>query len=293
MVKVSVVIPTYNRAKLLYRTLYTLFKQHDENYEVLVSNDDDLDKYQETEAVVHEFQALGMPIQYFYTGQYKRGSGWSLESYPYNVGIKHASGDIIILNSGDVMSVNNTIDRHRQELISNENFATISTVHAITALIQDSIDSYNWKEDAKTLLFKGSCYKMFTGYGTSYTESYPIEDAGAPYHFQMGIWKKHLHEIRGFDEDFYGLMPCGDDDLANRLKIKGITFKVLPEALAIHQFHGGPSDLSKNIAVINNIDGHNLFWERQHSGIIRNGKHEWGQYPRDMKNLPQMSGVME
>jgi hypothetical protein len=76
-------------------------------------NDDSDNHYKETEAVVNEFISKGAPIQYFYTAPYKRGGkGWSLETYPYNVGIRHATGDLVMLNSGDVMSVSNTIAQH-------------------------------------------------------------------------------------------------------------------------------------------------------------------------------------
>ena len=292
--KVSVVVPTYNRSEMLYRVLYCLFRQQDPNYEVLVSNDDSPNKHEETLKVCEEFQKLGMPLRHFYTGQFKRGVGWSVETYPYNVGIRHATGDIVILNSGDVMSVTNTIHQHRQRHTAGDR-VYVSTVHAITLDVQNRIDTYPWKTNSASLLFKGSCYKMFTGYGISYTTAYEIEDAGSPYHFQMSVRTKHLHQIRGFDEDFYGMMPCGDDDLALRLKRLGLGFVFTPEILAIHQHHQCPDLISQGTAARSNPKtggGHMLFQQRQGGNIIRNKSHEWGQFPRDMINLPDMSGVV-
>lgn len=294
-IKVSVVVPTYNRPEILYRVLYTLFRQKDSNYEVLVSNDDSPDRYKETLAVCTEFEKLGMPLRHFYTGQYKRGEGWSVETYPYNVGIRHAEGDIILLNSGDVMSVTNSIQQHRQRQLV-EDKVYISTVHALTLAVQDKIDTYPWKENTASLLFKGSCYKMFTGKGTSYTTAYDLEDAASPYHFQMSVRRNHMHAIRGFDEDFYGIMGCGDDDLANRLRRFGLHFVFATEILAIHQHHLCVNALSGGIeAEVNpNIgSGHALYDQRQGKSVVRNKSHEWGQYPRDMKNLPPMSGIVE
>jgi len=294
-IKVSVVIPTYNRAEILYRTLHTLFRQNDPNYEVLVSNDDSPDRYKETEKVCKDFEKQGMPLKYFYTGQFKRGVGWSVETYPYNVGIRHASGEIILLNSGDVMSVSNTIAQHRQRHIGADK-VYVSTVHALTLDVQNKIESYPWKTNPASLLFKGSCYKMFTGYGTSYTQAYAVEDAGTPYHFQMSVRKAHLHQIRGFDEDFYGYMGCGDDDIAHRLRRFGLAFVFAEEILAIHQHHLCVNSLSTNgvEAEVNRgvPSGHDLYQQRLSAGIVRNSSHEWGQYPRDMKNLPPMSGVV-
>jgi GT2 family glycosyltransferase len=274
--------------------LHCLWRQNDTNYEVLVSNDDDQSKYKETEAVCKEFEKKGMHIVHFYTGQYKRGRGWSVETYPYNVGIRHAKGDIILLNSGDVMSVTNTIDQHRQRHLSGDK-VYVSTVHAITFDVYNKIDTYEWKNSPSCLLFKGSCYKMFTGIGVSYTQAYDQEDAAVPYHFLMSVNKTHLHSIRGFDEDYYGIMPCGDDDLADRLRRSGLPFEYCSEILAIHQYHkcldligeGKKSEINPKVG-----SGHVLYQQRSKDGVVRNANHEWGQYPRDMNNLPPMSGVM-
>ncbi len=43
MLKVSVVIPTYNRPEMLYRTLYSLHRQGEVAYEVILCNDDDVE----------------------------------------------------------------------------------------------------------------------------------------------------------------------------------------------------------------------------------------------------------
>lgn len=293
-VRVSVVVPSYNRSDMLYRVLYSLWRQRDPNYEVLVSNDDDDTQYRKTARICWNFRKMGMPLRYFHTGKFKRGRGWSVETYPYNVGIRYATGSVIILNSGDVMSVTNTIGQHRQAHIFRGDKAYISTVHALTQVVQTKIETYDWKNNPMCLLFKGSCYKMFTGWGTSYTVAYTIEDAGAPYHFQMSINKAHLHRIRGFDEDFYGLMSCADDDIAHRLRKAGLKFECRPEALAIHQYHASPEFITKCVSSRPNPraeSGHTLYRQRLEKSVVRNIGHEWGQYPRNMAALPDMSGV--
>lgn len=303
--KISIVIPTYNRAPLLYRVLYTLLKQQDPDYEVLVSCDDDLDKAPDTLKVCQEFINNGMPLQVFNTGLYKRGrtpgttgEGWSNESYPYNVGIRRCTGDIIILNSGDVLSVTSTIDQHRQWHLKPENAKTIlvSTVHALTMGTQAAIDTYDWKTDASVLLFDGSCWFLYSGDGKSYLPGCPYRESKRPYHFQMSLPREALVYMRGFDEDFYGYMPYGDDDMACRLRKYGLTFCWSPDPIAIHQSHAEPEAISdKRTSSLSNPkwDGESLFCARREGSIIRNAGHEWGQYPRDMATLPEQSGVVE
>lgn len=293
--KVSIVIASYNRPQMLCRTLFRLMAQGDKNYEVLVANDDDADVLEDTDAVVNAFKKEGMPVTSFCTGQYKRGMGWSVETYPYNVCIRKATGDVVIINSSDVMSITNTINQHRLYHMAAQSLVVFSTVHALTQDVQNKIDDLAWQDNPFSLLFRGSCYKMFTGKGRSYTAAYSSEEAMLPYHFLCSVRRQYLTQIRGFDEDFYGMMPCGDDDLADRLKRIGCEFVYAPNIIAVHQFHGDPNNLSGGkFGKPNPLaeSGHSLFHNhRRHQVVVRNAKHEWGQYPRDMKNLPDMSGV--
>ena len=290
--KVSVVIPVYNRPEMLYRILWSLWKQQDSNYEVLVSNDDDESFTEKTESVISEFRDRGMTIPSFKTGQYKRGRGWSVETYPYNVGIRKATGDIILLNSGDVLSVTNTISQHRSkhQEDSNEKSVFFSTVHGLQQDVYANIDSYPWKEDAMCLLFEGSCENMYCGQGKSYARDRSKEPyeliAPRPYHYQMSVKRDVLYALRGFDEFFYGRMPAGDDDIAMRMVKYGCTLMYTADILAIHQWHPqsnvfGTTNPDTEVSPLD-------YWElvaQFKPGVSRNENHEWGQFPRDMKSL--------
>jgi len=283
--KVSVVIPTYNRPEILYRTIYSLVRQEDQDYEILVSVDDDFDIEHKSVEVLEGFIADGHPIKYFMTNKYKKGEGWSLETYPYNVGIRHASGDIILLNSGDVMSVTDTIAQHRELQLSNNGVAVVSTVHAVTQELQKNIDTYDWKNNPKSILFKGSTYKMFSGLGVSYTEAYPFEDAGGVcYNWLVSFRAASLRMIRGFDENFYGRIMCADDDLVYRVKQAGITYKPCPSILGVHQFHASTENISKKDSVQSpKLSGHTMAaMNIDNPSPIRNDPDTWGTYPRIM-----------
>jgi GT2 family glycosyltransferase len=278
MDKISVVISTYNRPSMLYRTLYRLFVQKDTNYEVIVSVDDnDPNDLKLSLGCIAEFKSQGMPIREFETWKYKRGIGWSVETYPLNVGIKNATGEIILLNSADTMSITNTISQHRQVQRGRDNLAAVSLVWSQAKGINN--DSYDWKNKPFLMTQSGMTRKVYTG------KSRP-----RPLHFLMSIRKKWLEQIRGFDEDFYGAMPYGDNDLQVRLSKVGVVFDWFDQIVAVHQWHGpvvNPATKNPNYR-----NGADLFlnW-RQHLGPVRNVKHEWGQYPRDMEKLPVESGA--
>lgn len=304
--KVSVVIPTYNRPELLYRVLYRLLVQQDPDYEVLVSIDDDEELRPRSCEVCAEFEAQTMPIRVFMTGQFKRGvnwssqegwsagQGWSLESYPYNVGIRHAQGGLVLLNSGDTMSISRTLDQHRQWHLAHDEAVLVSTVHALSKQTQETIEKYPWREDPATLLFDGSCADLYVGDGQSYLPGRPRLQVLRPLPFQMSVPRHALWYIRGFDEDFFGRMPYADDDLADRLTRLGLGFHYSADAVAAHQWHAAPDMLTKHSTAKSNDyfdSGKTLFLQRSKEHIIRNVKHEWGQYPRDLRSLPWISGA--
>ena len=301
--KISVVIPSYNRPVLLERVLYSLYVQNCGLFcEILVSIDDDLDYVERTLAVCTTYQNKGMILKVFHTHKFKRSPGWSVESYPYNVGIRQASNEIILLNSGDVLSVNNTITQHleQHEQHPDNKFVLLSTVHGLTEKTTNEIEQHDWRNKPMSLFYKNSCEYMYCGTGKSYSERFQgieQETAIRPYHYQMSVKKATLEYIRGFDEDFYGGIPGADDDLATRLEAYGCIFNYSPDILAAHQWHlwgskqslHGFSETTK-CDTINPLN----FWEkdRKFKPIIRNASHEWGQYPRDMEKLPKVSGYL-
>lgn len=291
--RVSVVIATYNRPEMLYRTVYSLIRQQDLCYEILVSVDDDFDVEKKTTDVLDSFIKDGHPIRYFMTNKYKRGEGFSAPTYPFNVGIREARGEILLICGSDIISVTNTIQQHRLAHQGCSYFGAVSTVHAITFSVQNKIDTFDWKNKPQSLLFKGSCYKMFSGMGVSYTNQYPKEDASRVcYHWLVSFRTENIVKIGGFDEDFYGRFACADDDFVDRVKRSGVIYKPRPDIIGVHQHHMCPERLTDKESVQTPPveSGHTLFKIRKNSGgIVRNTGHVWGQYPRDMENLPAMS----
>lgn len=298
--QISIIIPTYNRATLLQRVLWSLWQQKCSSvYEVLVSVDDDDDHKNATTEVITKYAAQGMTIRTFYTGQYKRGPGWCVETYPYNVGIRHADADLLLLNSGDVLSITNTIAQHLHFHNNHleDSAVLFSTVHGLKQEVMQKIDTYPWQENPHSLLFKGSCEFMYCGQGLSYSDKFTTEQSHRPYHYQMSVKKKVLHDLHGFDEDFYGMIPGGDDDLATRMQKYGCSFYYDEAILGLHQWH--PLGAAQSAHGFSQTNTHTdvpflNFYEkdRMHKPIIRNASHEWGQYPRDMANLPAMSGFV-
>lgn len=97
MVKYSIIIPTYNRSKLLDICLNSLTKQTYSNFEVIVCDDGSSDS---TSEVVSKYEDLLMI-------KYVRTENWGGPARPRNNGITNAEGDwLCFLDSDDLWSDN-------------------------------------------------------------------------------------------------------------------------------------------------------------------------------------------
>jgi len=89
---VSVVMPTYNRAELLPRTIESILSQDFEDFELLIVDDGSTD---DTAAVIREIQAQDARLRYLPLPE-NRGIGFARQA-----GLQHASGKYIALADSD------------------------------------------------------------------------------------------------------------------------------------------------------------------------------------------------
>ena len=258
--KVSLILPSFCRSKLLNLGLFSLSQQiinHD--LEILVINDGIKDN---TEHWCEQYWNK-LNIRYIFTGHRNiEGIKFRSPSIALNIGIKQASGDIIILSCPEVFHLNNTIDNIIEPLLNN------------TKIISSHGKTYfdNTSELTNSLLKKpvynltGALLDLQLEHDThrcEYSKKLP---------FCMGMYKKELINIGGYDEDFTG-WGADDDDLVNRLQLNGLKY-AYTNARIIHLYHGKQYDRG-------NFDNkeyqHNLklFKERKDI-IVRNKDRVWG-----------------
>ena len=105
MAKLSVIIPTYNRASILQKTLTAYAQQtaRDEILEILVVDDGSAD---ETAQNVSQLAAT-CPIAIHYFRQEHKGAAAAR-----NRGIQEAKGELVLLGDDDVIPVPNMVEEH-------------------------------------------------------------------------------------------------------------------------------------------------------------------------------------
>ena len=209
MVKVSIVVPTYNRRELLKECLDSLFNQTypKDEYEVIVVDDGSTDG---TEELLKEY-AKNAPCTLKYFKQENRGPAAAR-----NAGIKHAAGDIVCFLDDDCIAdknwIMNMVDKFNEDKVGGVGGKIIVTPS--DHLIEPKIDQSGLINTWSSL---SGC--------------------------NMAFKKDILDDINGFDPLFR--FGAEDNDICIRVRLKGYTLKYAPEAIVFLRHSTTLGDLIK------------------------------------------------
>jgi glycosyltransferase involved in cell wall biosynthesis len=134
---ISIIIPTFNRVKLLEETLDSICSQYYENWECIVIDDHSTDN---TIEVVKGYQSKDSRI-IFFQNTHKKGAPGAR-----NTGIKKANGEFIFFFDSDNLMKPNTL----QELIIGFENSLVDVCVCHAQVVDDSLNSVG--------TFKWNCY---------------------------------------------------------------------------------------------------------------------------------------
>lgn len=194
---VSIVITTFNRNPQLAATLSSIRQQKFAGEVIVVDDGDQSHGHPSAALVCNAFGAFRIPVRRAASTRFRN------PSYPNNVGIRAATGDIVILQNAECKHVDPKTIEKLIGLVTGDN-AVFARVIATD-------------EDGSPVM------------------TYCGPDNPRPYFFCGAIRREHLIRLRGFDEDFVGA-GYDDDDLADRLAGAGVSF-LFSEILVHHQWH--------------------------------------------------------
>ena len=212
MHKVSVVIPTLNRAEILSTTIDLIEQQtaSTDSYEVLVIDNNSKDHTQE---VLAQKAAKYPNLRSFM--QLRKGAAPTR-----NVGIREALGDIILFIDDDILAEPNLIENHLKYHAENPGSSVIGTVTS------------PWEDSHEPFLRYLRDQGIFNPY--SITCNRPMDFSY--YHTgNVSTSRKVLQEVGGFDEGFF-VYGMEDIELGYRLEKSGCRMTPGPEARARHQY---------------------------------------------------------
>jgi glycosyltransferase involved in cell wall biosynthesis len=212
VLKLSVVIPTLNRADLLASTIDRIANQSlsREQYEILVIDNGSTDH---TRSVLEQKTRLYSNLRTF--SQLKRGAAATR-----NVGIKHAEGETILFIDDDILANPRLAEAH---LRYHRQHPGASIIGAVTTPWNRSRDPF-----LRYLRDRG----IFNPYSIT----------GGPMDFSyyhtgnVSSARSLLLEAGGFNEEFF-IYGMEDIELGYRLEKRGCRMVHGPEAQAEHHYH--------------------------------------------------------
>jgi GT2 family glycosyltransferase len=236
----SIIITTFNRNAQLTLTLDSIRCVQGFEGEVIVVDDGD---------GAHGHPSAALVCDTFKVRRISTRRPSSTEfrnpAFPNNVGIRAATGDVVILQNAECKHVDPKTIKKLTALVT----PTTAVFARVVALNQD-----------------GSHQMVYCG-----------PENPRPYFFCGAIRRDILVRLRGFDEDYWGA-GYDDDDLADRLAGEGIAF-AYSDIEVHHQRHPPAGDYSSASEM------HALYQEktaamlRGELGTVRNVGRDWGGRP--------------
>ena len=237
--KTSIVLTTFNRNPQLAQTLASIRRQQFSG-EVIVVDDGDLSHGNPSASLVcAAFGARHISLRRPFSSSFRN------PAYPNNVGIRAASGDVVILQNAEC--------RHEDPEAIVKLTALVTPISAVFARV------IALNEDGSELM------------------TYCGPENPRPYFFCGAIRREWLVKLRGFDEDYTGA-GYDDDDLADRLGASGVDF-VFSDIKVSHQWHppaGTYADATEMHALYQSKLAAMMKGEL---GLVRNVGRDWGGRP--------------
>ena len=205
--KLSIVIPYYNRKSLLLNVLKTIDKSTEDIEIIIVDDGSNKEHRLEDISINHDIKLIRL----------ERSNIWRGPCIAYNTGFKAATGDWIMINSSECIHVGDIIGYVFANM-DTEKYIAFSTYMSKQA--DDFRDVFNMKNTIK--------YDNFWGVHSSVGNCIPY--CGV-------IAKEKMDILGGYDERFVNGIGFDDYDFTHRVINLGLKVKIIDDPFAIHQWH--------------------------------------------------------
>jgi glycosyltransferase involved in cell wall biosynthesis len=250
--KISIVMAYYNRKPQLLFTLKTIQDSVYKNCEIIIVNDASSEEHSLEDVQKENFGDLDIKI----INIKKEEKTWVNPCIAYNIGVKHATGEIILLQNPEVCHVGDCLTFVSENLQKGD-WMTFNCYglddHSETAVVQKI---YNESETKLSSIFEYVNDKNFKRGGSHTFNSCPggwlnhYEKHFVAFHYLAAIYKSDLFEKMegGFCEEYKDGICYDDNDFIKYLVHHKFIFKI-PEFIStrpfcIHQYHEKADSLS-------------------------------------------------
>ncbi len=238
---ISVIIPTFNRAKFLYPTIICLLNQKivsDIDYEIIII-DSGNEKNDKTREMISYFQNQTTRLKY------KKISNNKNRSLLRHVGAKLASFNILLFLDNDMLTPPNYIEYFYNQFTKPEKEVLLGRRKSLIEFNMKHIGEKNLAENFYEL-DKLPWYddeRMFESFNDN-----PWQYA---FSHSLFLYKKDYFKVGGFNKKFGKQWGLEDIELGYKLAELGCTFKFITNCSDYHQPHFSQSAVEQPLAEIN------------------------------------------
>ena len=263
--KVSFILPHKDRTEHLRYNLDSLLAQTDSDFEVvLIDNSTNQGKL---EALVAEYVGKGLDIKIYFVDILKCEFSHSIFEFQghynpalqQNVGVKKATGDIVVLSSPEVINAKTNVAKVKELFAGNKSQFLLGwmdekQMQNVPPLVPDGITV----EEVKRV-----CARTMGGASCREGDWHPLN------YFIGCMLKEDFIKIGGIEEHYMAAIAFEDNCFASRCERNGFPAQLCPEVAGIHLCHGRGYQ--------NFMGGKNhKFWDANKPLIANEGR-EWGR----------------
>ncbi len=207
----------WNRKRLLANTLKSI-AMYDHPIKVIVVDDCSTDGDD-----IHEFETDNIRIM---TMQNKT---WLNTCMAFNYAFKEVDTDVVIFQNAECIHIGDVVGHTMLNIKDNVylNYSCYSINEGMTNRVLAG-------ENITTVINPLNSFEC--NWGESGWYNHPVFRPKM-FHFCSAIMTKDLYALGGFDERFAAGLGYDDDDLVNRIQMKGMEIKMIEDPFVVHQHH--------------------------------------------------------
>ena len=267
---ISIVMTYFNRLPLLRHTLSTIKLSKKRDVEIIIVDDFSSEQHSLNQ-IQKEFSSLDIHIINM------RDIAITKDYYnpciPFNVGFRHAKGDIIVIQNPECCHMGDVLDYVSTHL-TDENYLSFhcfaSTRDQIEALHSNNSIVIPEKQELGP---RGGCWYV-------HEQHRPFA-----WHFTSAITRSNLKQLNGFDERFAQGRGGDDVEFLYRVQHLGLNIKFVSEPFVIHQWHSKDPNTSYDTSTSMVVNAELSYQTKISSLIKAPNKQELYPQPQREKNM--------
>jgi len=219
---ISIVMPYYNRRKLLIATLKSIvYYKGDWPIEIIIVDDGSTEKVNDIRDLFPQLDINLIVVE--------RSAKWRGPTIAYNIGFNAVKGDVVLINCPECIHIGNIIE-FVNNYLGPKMYISFSA-YAATPKMNDVFCNINWQDERS---ISNAHRSIEGGSWRSHSTNYTLIP------FCAAINTEDMETLSGYDERFESGIGYDDYDFTDRIKNLGLDSYLVDDPFIIHLDHPAP-----------------------------------------------------